>query len=131
MKLIVGMIALVLLLTSCDDNSEIVVGNKTTMEINTEFDAGDVIKGEVVTATFTLKNTGDYPLVIGEVRGSCSCTVAESPEEPVLPGESGEIMAYVNTDKVQAGPLHKSVRIVSNTEPSVTEVIIKANVIRK
>ena len=131
MKTLVGILSIAFLLTSCEDNSDIVVGNMTTLEINTEFDAGDVMKGEVVTAKFRLKNTGKYPLVIGEVKGSCSCTVAESPEEPILPGDEGEILAYVNTDKVQAGPLHKSVRIVSNTEPSITEVIIKANVIRK
>ena len=121
---------MVVLLASCGGNSEIVVGNKTTMEIISLFDAGDVVKGEVITAKFTISNTGDYPLVIGEVKGSCSCTVAEYPEEPILPGDKGDILAYVNTDKVGAGPLHKSVRIVSNTDPSVTEVIIKANVIR-
>ncbi|HIP31629.1 MAG TPA: DUF1573 domain-containing protein [Crocinitomicaceae bacterium] len=124
-------IALLLILTACGGDSEIIVGNKTTMEIISEYDAGDVIKGEVITAKFSIKNTGEYPLVIGEVKGSCSCTVAESPGEPILPGESGDVVAYVNTDKVQEGPLHKSVRIVSNTEPSVTEVIIKGNVMRK
>ncbi len=124
-------IALLLILTACGGDSEIIVGNKTTMEIISEYDAGDVVKGEVITAKFSIKNTGEYPLVIGEVKGSCSCTVAESPGEPILPGESGDVVAYVNTDKVQEGPLHKSVRIVSNTEPSVNEVIIKGNVMRK
>ena len=127
---VIALISMVVLLASCGGNSEIVVGNKTTMEIISLFDAGDVVKGEVITAKFTISNTGDYPLVIGEVKGSCSCTVAEYPEEPILPGDKGDILAYVNTDKVGAGPLHKSVRIVSNTDPSVTEVIIKANVIR-
>ncbi|MBL1280358.1 MAG: DUF1573 domain-containing protein [Fluviicola sp.] len=131
MKTLFCILTTALILTSCGGSDEIIVGNKTTMEIISIYDAGDVYKGEVITAKFTIKNTGSYPLVIGEVKGSCSCTVAEKPEEPILPGGEGEIMAYVNTDKLQAGPLHKSVRIVSNTDPSLTEVIIKANVIRK
>lgn len=131
MRKVIALVSIIFVLASCGSNSEVIVGNKTTMEIISVFDAKDVIKGEVITAKFTITNTGEYPLVIGEVKGSCSCTVAEYPEEPILPGDNGDVLAYVNTDKVGAGPLHKSVRIVSNTDPSVTEVIIKANVIRK
>ena len=101
------------------------------MEVAAVFDAGDVLKGEVITAKFIITNTGEYPLVIGEVKGSCSCTVAEYPENPVLPGESGKVLAYVNTEKVGAGVLNKSVRIVANTTPSITQVVVKANVIRR
>ena len=82
-------------------------------------------------AKFKIKNTGDYPLVIAEVKGSCSCTVAEYPEEPLAPGEKATILAHVNTDKTGAGILNKSVSIVSNTEPSITRVVIKANVTTK
>ena len=131
MKKIISFSLLVTLLASCGGNTDVSVGEKTTMEINEIFDAGDVVKGEMVTAEFTVKNTGDYPLVIGEVKGSCSCTVAEYPEEPIAPGESGKISAHVDTDKVEAGLLNKSVRIVANTDPSIKQVLIKANVMRK
>lgn len=120
-----------MLLASCGGGTEYSVGEKTTMEINEIFDAGDVVKGEMITAEFTIKNTGDYPLVIGEVKGSCSCTVAEYPENPLAPGETGIISAHVDTDKVEAGLLNKSVRIVANTDPSIKQVLIKANVMRK
>ncbi|MCH2230447.1 MAG: DUF1573 domain-containing protein [Crocinitomicaceae bacterium] len=130
MKSLLAVFAL-FLLVSCGGSSEVKVGNKTTMEVVTVFDAGDVLKGEVVTAKFSVTNTGSYPLVVGEVKGSCSCTVAEYPEEPIQPGESGDVLAHVNTEKVGAGPLNKSVRIVANTDPSVTQVIVKANVIRR
>ena len=108
-------VSVAFLFASCGENADVVVGNKTTMEIISVFDAGDVYKGEVITAKFTIKNTGDYPLVIGEVKGSCSCTVAEKPEEPILPGGESEVVAYVNTDKLQAGPILKSVRIISKS----------------
>lgn len=119
------------LLASCGGSTDVTVGNKTTMEVISVFDAGDVLKGEVITAKFSVKNTGSYPLVIGEVKGSCSCTVAEYPEEPIQPGQSGDVLAHVNTESVGAGPLNKSVRIVANTDPSITAVIVKANVIKR
>ena len=119
-------------LTASSNETEVVVGNKTTMEVEpVVYEAGDVIKGEMVTAKFTLTNTGDYPLVLGDVKGSCSCTVADYPDEPIAPGESGVVEARVNTDQLGVGPLNKAVRIVANTEPSVTQVVIHASVLRK
>jgi hypothetical protein len=91
-------IALSFLLIACGEEQKVEVGQKTTMEITPEFNAGTVIKGEIIKARFKVENTGNYPLVFGEVRGSCSCTVAEKPEEPIQPGETGEIIAEVNTE---------------------------------
>lgn len=125
------MMSLFLLLLSCSENTTVVVGNKTTMEIDTVYDAGNILKGEVINATFKLTNTGDFPLVLAEVKGSCSCTVADYPEDPIAPGESAIIKAHVNTDRLSLGMLSKSVRVVANTEPSITQVLIKANVTRK
>ena len=127
-----SIVAIMLLLFSCGGNSEIEIGNKTTMEVTPEvFDAGEVIKGEMITAKFTIKNTGEYPLVLGEVKGGCSCTVAEYPEEPIQPGDTGEILAHVNTNETGIGPLNKSVNIVANTEKSITTVVVRASVMRK
>jgi hypothetical protein len=131
MKYIMALSLLLTGLISCGDNKQISVGNKTTIAVEKMFDAGNVIQGEVVNALFTVENTGDYPLVIGEVKGSCSCTVAEYPDEPIAPGEKGIIKAHVNTDRLQTGVVAKSVRIVANTEPSITELVIKAIVTNK
>jgi hypothetical protein len=116
------------LLQSCGGSDKVEVGQKTSMEIDTVFDAGSVVKGEVINAKFKVKNTGKYPLVFGEVRGSCSCTVAEKPEEPILPGESGEIIAQVKTDEVHTKLVNKSVTIMANTEPHLTVVMIKGKI---
>lgn len=117
-----------LVLLSCGGNNKVVVGNKTTMEVEELFDAGNVMKGEMITAKFQVHNTGDYPLVIGEVKGSCSCTVASYPEEPIAPGKVGEVLAHVNTEKTGTGVINKTIRIVANTDPSVTQVAVRANV---
>jgi hypothetical protein len=115
--------------TSCTSN-DLSMGNRTTMEVEEEFDAGEVVKGEFITAKFKVTNTGDYPLIISEVSVSCSCTVAKKPEEPIAPGESAEIVAQVDTDKTGVGSVVKTVRIVSNADPSVKPVSIRATVLK-
>ena len=120
-----------ILLFSCSRNTEIEVGQKTSMNVNKSFDAGKVLLGEEIEANFTVKNDGDYPLVIAEVKGSCSCTVAEKPEEPIAPGETAVIKATVKTENASVGKLSKEVRIIANTEPSLTVLKINAEVYRK
>lgn len=125
MNKLVYFLPLFLFFVACSGSDKVEVGNKTTMVVEPVYDAGKVIKGEMITANFVVRNTGKYPLVIAEVKGSCSCTVAERPEDPIQPGEEGNIKAEVTTKNLN-GSISKSVRIVANTEPSVTEVVIKA-----
>jgi hypothetical protein len=131
MRKLVFALASTLLLASCSGSDKVEVGNKTTMKVDMVYDAGDVVRGEVVEATFKLKNTGSYPLVIGEVKGSCSCTVADKPEDPIAPGEEGIIKATVTTQAASPGSLAKTVNIMANTEPSLTQVVVKANILNK
>jgi hypothetical protein len=131
MKKIIVLFSITSVLLSCNADNKIDVGNKTTMEITKEFKAGNVILGEEIESVFKLKNTGDYPLIIAEVKGSCSCTVADYPEDPIAPGDTEEITATVRTDNAAPGQLSKEVRVVANTEPSLTVLSIRANVIRK
>ena len=109
----------VLLLFSCKDSAlEAEVGQKTSMRITKVFDAGERVKGEKIYASFEVENTGRYPLVFGEIKGSCSCTVGEKPEAPILPGKKGVIKAIVDTEKFDSGyKINKSVRVVANTVP--------------
>lgn len=108
------------LLFSCSDDQPLQVGQKTTMEVEAVFDAGTVVKGEVINAKFKVTNTGEYPLVIGDVTPSCSCTVAEEPKDPIQPGESSEIIAQVKTDNLSSKKIQKMITVMANTEPSVT-----------
>ena len=121
-------IGLALFFQSCGDSEKVEIGNKTTMSVNLVHDAGTILQGEVIDAKFTIRNTGNFPLVIGDVKGSCSCTVAEKPEKPIMPGEVGYVKAHVTTQSQNEGQLAKSINIVANTEPSLTQVIVKANV---
>lgn len=116
--------------TSCTTDMDVSPGTRTTMDVEPEFDAGEVVKGEFITAKFKVTNTGDYPLVIADVKASCTCTVAQKPEEPIAPGESGVIIAQVDTDKTGVGTVIKSLNIVANADPSITVVKIKATVLK-
>ena len=116
------------LLFSCDDDQPLQVGQKTTMEVETVFDAGTVVKGEVINAKFKVTNTGEYPLVIGDVTPSCSCTVAEEPEDPIQPGESSEFIAQVKTDNLSSKKIQKMITVMANTDPSVTVLEIRGKI---
>jgi len=94
------------------------IGQKTSMKITKVFDAGTRVKGEKIEARFEVENTGRYPLVFGSIKGSCSCTVAEKPEAPILPGKKGVIKAVVDTEKFDSGyKLNKIVTVMANTVP--------------
>ena len=128
MKKSVLLFVLPFFIACSSDPGAVEVGKKTSLEVNEVFDAGTVVKGEVIRSVFTVKNTGEYPLVFGEVRPSCSCTVADKPSEPVAPGASTKIVAKVNTANVSSKEVTKSVTIMTNTTPSTKVLLIKAKI---
>ena len=117
-----------IILCACTENKPLEVGQKTTMEIDSVFNAGTVVKGEIIHATFKVRNTGDYPLVFGEVRASCGCTVPNKPQKPIQPGETSQITAEVNTANLTSKQIIKSVTTMSNTEPNIHLLEIKAKI---
>ncbi len=116
--------------TSCDEPTKVQMGERTTMKVNAVFDAKKVAVGEVIHAKFTVENTGDVPLVLSDVKGSCSCTVADFPKDPIAPGEKGVVKATVDTKSAPIGHLEKSIRINANTTPELTVVSVQATIIR-
>jgi len=122
---------LIVMFASCETQEDVEIGNRTTMKVDRLFDAGEVMKGEVITAKFKVTNTGKYPLILASVKPSCSCTVSSYPEKPIAPGESDVITATVNTDRLGTGILTKHVNVTANTSPSVTQLKIKGLVMNK
>ena len=72
-------------------------GPMINFEIET-IDYGEIIKGSDGVRTFTFENTGDAPLEIQGVRSSCGCTIPKKPEQPIAPGEKGEITVKYDTN---------------------------------
>ncbi|MDI9357155.1 MAG: DUF1573 domain-containing protein [Chitinophagaceae bacterium] len=95
-----------------------------------KFDFGTINEGDVVTHTFSFKNSGTVPLVISSATGSCGCTIPTYPKEPIAPGEEGKIVVRFNS-KGKPGVQNKNITIVSNTYPTINILEIKAMVTPK
>ena len=102
---------------SMNAQEKTVVTDGPVFEFVTEtIDYGKIEKNSDGNRVFTFKNIGNAPLIIEQVKGSCGCTVPTKPEEPIMPGETGEIKVKYATNRV--GGFSKTVTITSNaTEP--------------
>lgn len=71
-------------------------------------------------------NTGDLPLVITEVRTSCSCTTVEYERGKVLPGEHRYITITMNPAQAPEGQYLRVMQIFSTAKSGTKRVTIKA-----
>ncbi|HUP50467.1 MAG TPA: DUF1573 domain-containing protein [Thermoanaerobaculia bacterium] len=90
-------------------------------------DFGTVAKGEKLTWSFTIKNTGTADLEILAARPACGCTVAEF-DKVIKPGQTGKVVSVVDTASFN-GPIAKSVALETNDPNApVAQVTISADV---
>jgi hypothetical protein len=91
--------------------------NYTTIEWidSVHQDLGKIKEGEMPEISWKFKNTGNKPLVIVNASGTCGCTVAEKPEQPVAPGETGVIKAKFSSEG-RVGPNNKQVMVTANAK---------------
>ena len=61
-------------------------------------DFGSVEAGPVLVHKFKYKNTGDFDLIIRNVKTTCGCTVPKWSKAPLAPGEDGEIEVHFKTE---------------------------------
>lgn len=78
----------------------------------TTWDYGTVKTGSDGHRMFTVKNTGDKPLVLSSVKASCGCTTPEWSTTPIMPGKSADIKVGYNTGI--NGPFTKQIEVFSN-----------------
>ena len=86
-------------------------------------DYGKIIKGSEGERTFVFINVGDAPLIIQSIKSSCGCTVPKKPENPIMPGEKGEIKVSYDTKRI--GGFSKQITILSNATTARKIVKIK------
>lgn len=100
------------------------------------FDFGQVKYGDVVQATFKLKNDGGSDLEIVRVSTSCGCTKAEVNKNTVAPAEEITLIVFfdpaVHEDDTDLGEVTRIIYVKSNdpTTPEA-EVKIMANVYKE
>lgn len=92
--------------------------NYTTLEWidSTTQSLGKIKEGSIVEISWKFKNTGNKPLIIADAHGTCGCTIADKPTEPVTPGQEGMIKAKFNSQG-QAANVTKTVTVDANTKP--------------
>lgn len=112
--LLAGSIALI----ACNGGADVVAkaGDLTSIQwLDSTKELGQITEGQIVNLSYRFKNTGTKPLVIKNATGSCGCTVAERPEEPIAPGEEGVIKATFNSSG-KVGHNSKDIYVYANTE---------------
>ncbi|TAF33616.1 MAG: DUF1573 domain-containing protein [Cytophagales bacterium] len=94
----------------------------------TELSFGEVKQGDKAKVIYECENTGNYPVIINQVRGSCGCVVGDYPREPIAPNEKAKIEIIFNTQGKQ-GAQKKIITIVSNAENSELKLILTGTVL--
>ena len=99
---------------------------KITME-ETDFNFGSVTEGDVVKHTFKLKNVGNQPLLITDIRTTCGCTVPTWNKSPIAANANDQVEVKFDT-KGKANEQIKKITIIANTFPAETELILRGMV---
>ena len=105
-------------------------GSKTTFDIvedefggaNKELGSHDV--GDSLSIIYTVNNTGENNLLIQRVEPGCSCTVGTFTEDPIEPGQSGEIMLNYNV-VLPNDSFQKTAEVFANVEGGMFEISFK------
>ncbi len=111
------------LLVSAQEKAEIQFKEET-------IDYGKISRGSDGVRVFEFTNTGDAPLVITNVRSSCGCTIPKKPEEPILPGQTGQIEVKYDTNRA-AGPFRKAITVSSNANSPTKILKIKGELVEE
>ena len=93
--------------------------------VEDSFDFGTIKEADgPVTHAFTIKNTGNAPLVITRATASCGCTKPKYNTEPVAPGKS-TIVEVTYNPAGRPGQFVKTIAIYSNGKEGAYIVRIK------
>ena len=93
-------------------------------------DLGKIESNGLDTCIFTFKNTGEKPLLITNVMGSCCGGIAPSwPKAPVKPGKTDTIKVFYDTSI--DGFFSITFRVNSNAPDSPVPLMIRGRVVSK
>ena len=76
----------------------------------------------------SFRNSGDVPLVITEVRTSCSWTTIKYDRKPDQPGESGVLNITVDPKKAPKGNFYRVLQVHSTAQSGVQNITLKAEI---
>ena len=100
----------------------------TTIALSqSNYDFGNIKKGDKVSHVYEITNTGKNPLVISEVKPGCGCTAPEFTKEPILPGQKGKITLSFDSTSFD-GAVQKYADVFANVEKSPIKLTFNANI---
>ncbi len=115
------LIAIVLLALSCSGNPQLTVESET-------YTAGTLMPKAKIEVWFVLKNTGDAPLVIENIRSMCDCITIQAAPDTIAVDTGDSIMVeYIAPE--EPGRDESSIMVRTNTEPKNTKLTIVSNVL--
>ena len=91
------------------------------------FDFGDIKKGDKVHHVYEITNTGTNPLIISEVKPGCGCTAPEYTKEPIMPGQKGKITLSFDSSNFE-NTVQKYADVYANVDKSPIKLTFTANV---
>lgn len=109
---LLGVLGVVLLVTGAVAQDSAPSGPRIALS-QTFWDFGEVWHQEKPTFMLTVKNEGDAPLLIKDVRTTCGCTAAQPSRREIPPGETAEIKVQYDTEGKQ-GDQDSKVLIYTN-----------------
>lgn len=96
---------------------------------NDEWDFGTINEEDgIVTHVFRFANVSDKPVRIVSVSTSCGCTNAAFSNEPVAPGDFGEITVHFSPARTE-GQLYREVEVLTDNREWFNRLTVIANVI--
>jgi hypothetical protein len=105
------------------ENYEKKTGGPAFQFVEETYNFGEIVQGQSVEYSYQFVNSGDEPLVIVSVKGSCGCTVPVSPEAPIAPGEKSMIKVTFNSAG-KRGHQDKRVTIKSNAKGEQSVLVL-------
>lgn len=81
---------------------------------------------QIVRLSFT--NSGDVPLVVTEVRTTCSCTTVQHDRRKVLPTERGVLNITMDPSKAPVGDFYRVLNVYSTATNGVQHITLKAEI---
>ena len=90
-------------------------------------DCGQVLFGHPVTAVYEMRNSGNQPLTIKDVRTSCGCTTVDWPSTAIAAGKNFQIT--VRYDAQTMGHFDKQIGIESNAADTMMVLSLRGVVV--
>lgn len=112
--------------TSTGNHTVTTPSRYTVIQVDqTDFDLGALERGNATKITASIRNVGEVPLVVQDIRASCGCTTIRYTKEPIVPGSSLKVEITYNAE--DRGYFNKTVSVYGNMNSSPLIIRLTGN----